>query len=71
MTFLTPEETHELTGYRRYSVQRRWCDRAGVPYFTAASGRPIILRASLEQRTITRPDGTQTYPRLRLAAKGV
>ena len=65
--FLSAEQVHELTGYRRYSKQRECLDRNAVPYFLAASGRPVVLKANLEQRTI-RPDGPKTHPRLRLAA---
>lgn len=68
--FLTPEQVQELTGYRRPSMQRMWLERSGVPYFTSRSGKPIILRSDLEQRTMPR-DGPPKNQRLRLAASSV
>ena len=64
--FLTANELYTLTGYKRYSEQRACLDRNAVPYFLAGSGRPVVLKANLEQRTL-RPDGPQKNPRLRLA----
>lgn len=66
--FLTPDELHALTGYRRHSEQRKCLDRNAIPYFVAASGRPVVLKENLVQRTIAGPDGPKTHPRLRLAA---
>lgn len=65
--FLTDADVRELTGYRRYSKQRELLHRNAIPFFVAASGRPIVLKADLEKRTIARPDGPKTHPRLRLA----
>lgn len=64
--FLTVSEVEELTGYRRYSKQRQALDRNAVPYFTAASGRPVVLKEDLVQRTISH--GKAPHQRLRLAA---
>ena len=65
--FLTAAELEQLTGYRRYSKQRQALDRNAVPYFVAASGRPVVLKEDLVKR-IVRPDGPKANPRLRLAA---
>ncbi len=67
--FLSANEVLELTGYRRYSKQREALDRNAVPYFTAASGRPVVLKEALHERKIVRPNGPKTHPRLRLAAQ--
>lgn len=64
--FLTVIQVEELTGYRRYSRQRAVLDRNAVPYFTAASGRPVVLKEDLVQRTISH--GSSANQRLRLAA---
>ncbi len=64
--FLSPDQLHELTGYRRPSKQRAILDRNAVPYFTAASGKPVVLKADLEQRTIRH--GQAANPRLRLTS---
>lgn len=68
--FLTAPELEQLTGYRRYSKQREVLEHNAVPYFTAASGRPVVLKDDLVQRRI-RPDGPPKNARLRLAAKTV
>ena len=65
--FLTPDELRTLTGYKRHSEQRKCLDRNAIPYFLAGSGRPVVLKANLEQRTL-RADGPKAHPRLRLAA---
>lgn len=64
--FLTAIELEQLTGYRRYSRQRQVLDRNAVPYFTAASGRPVVLKENLVQRTISH--GPSANQRLRLAS---
>jgi hypothetical protein len=58
----------ELTGYRRRTMQRKILDRNGIPYFVAASGRPVVLKENLVERKVSGPDGPKTQPRLRLAA---
>lgn len=67
--FLSADEVLELTGYRRYSKQREALDCNAVPYFIAASGRPVVLKEALHERKIVSPDGPKTHPRLRLAAQ--
>src|SRR5690242_6161597 len=54
--WLTPEEVEDVTGRKRPSLQREWLDRNGLPYFTSASGRPKVLRSTLERR-----HGPQTH----------
>lgn len=51
--FLTPDELRELTDYRRPADQRRWLDRHGIHYWVGASGRPKVLRSSLQQLATT------------------
>ena len=68
MTFLTTAELVTLTGYVRPAKQREWLSRAGVHFFVSGSGRPVVLREALHERTICRPNGTQAHPRLRLTA---
>lgn len=46
--FLTPEERHELTGYRRKSAQIAWLRRNKIPHFINAGGDPVILRSTFE-----------------------
>lgn len=53
--FLTVAEVLQLTGYKRGSEQRAWLQRNRVPFFVAASGRPIILRSDLESLHNPRP----------------
>jgi Domain of unknown function (DUF4224) len=69
--FLTADQVQQLTGYRRPTAQRAWLDRNLVPYFVAASGRPIILRSSLDALHNPRSNGTTAHPGLRLATANV
>src|SRR5690348_8585708 len=48
--WLTEPEIVDLTGRTRPSLQRSWLDSNGVAYFTSASGRPKVLRSTLERR---------------------
>jgi Domain of unknown function (DUF4224) len=68
--FLTPAEMAELTGYRRYTKQRVWLAAAGIHFYTAVSGRPVVLKEHLIERRIS-PRGSQTNQRLRLAPQAV
>jgi Domain of unknown function (DUF4224) len=45
--FLSPEQLCEMTGYRRYSGQRRWLQREGISFRIRADGRPIVLISEL------------------------
>ena len=66
--FLTSSEMTELTGYRRFSKQIGWLKRYEIAYFVAASGRPVVLRSTLDSRTIP-AHGPPPHPRPRSAAK--
>lgn len=48
--FLTPDELHDLTGYKQPARQFRWLERNGYKQQRAANGRPIVLRSHIEQR---------------------
>jgi hypothetical protein len=45
--FLTQEQLCEMTGYRRYSGQRRWLQREGISFRIRADGRPVVLISDL------------------------
>jgi hypothetical protein len=48
--FLDPEELRKLTGYTSPAWQRRWLDRQGFIYTTAADGKVSISKAYVESR---------------------
>jgi hypothetical protein len=48
--FLTPDEVHDLTGYKRHADQRRWLSDRGWTFETAATGRPVVARSYAESR---------------------
>jgi hypothetical protein len=50
--FLSPEEIEVLTGYRRWSAQRRWLSEHGYRHDVAGSGRPVLLRAEVERHLV-------------------
>lgn len=50
--FLTPEELHELTGYRRPAEQRAFLKRKGWRFEVNAAGKPRVARAHLERRLV-------------------
>lgn len=50
--FLTPDELAELTGYQLHAYQRRWLAAHGWKFETAATGRPVVLRAHAESRML-------------------
>jgi hypothetical protein len=66
VTFLTPAELVELTGYKRPTAQRAWLDRNGISYIMALSGRPIVntRQFSAQQliETALDPDEHVTHP---------
>jgi hypothetical protein len=66
--FLNDAELRQLTGYRRPSAQRAWLKLNAIPHYVAASGRPVVLKEALHERTFNGPNGPQAHPRLRLAA---
>lgn len=48
--FLTPDELHDLTGYKRHADQRRWLSERGWTFETAATGKPVVARSYAESR---------------------
>lgn len=50
--FLTPEEVVALTGYQRWSAQRRWLTQRGYRHDVLGSGRPVVLRAEVERHLL-------------------
>lgn len=68
--FLTLADLQTLTGYVRQSKQAAWLRQAGIPFFLSGSGRPIVLKEALHERTV-RIHGPQAHARLRLASANV
>ena len=48
--FLTPDELHCLTGYRRTADQRRWLTAHDWRFEVSAIGRPIVSRQHAEAK---------------------
>jgi hypothetical protein len=48
--FLTQQELHQLTDYKRPSDQIRWLTEHGYRFDVGASGRPKVLRSVIENR---------------------
>lgn len=48
--FLSRDELHELTDYKRPAEQIRWLTKRGYRFEVGASGRPKVLRATVETR---------------------
>lgn len=48
--FLTYDEIADLTGYVQPSAQRRWLQRNGYRFDVRGDGRPVVLRAQVDQR---------------------
>lgn len=48
--FLTPDQLHELTDYKRAADQIRWLREKGYPFEIGASGRPKVLSSMIEIR---------------------
>lgn len=67
---LSEGEMREITGYKRPSSQRVWLEHNRIPFYVAASGRPIVLRSYFDARTMP-TNGPPTYSRFRLAAPTV
>lgn len=53
MTFLTPEELRQLTGYVKPSKQIEWLRRKGVPHFVNAAGRPVVRANLMDKQPVT------------------
>ena len=45
--FLTVNELHALTGYRRPSAQIRWLRSRQIKHYVNAVGHPVVMRAWL------------------------
>lgn len=63
--FLLAEEIVELTGHKRRDCQIRWLSNNGYPFEVSGAGRPLVLRAYLEQRLM----GGKTAARRRVKPK--
>jgi hypothetical protein len=48
-TFLTPAEVEKLTGRKKAKAQLRQLARQGIRAFPDANGKPVVLRASLDE----------------------
>lgn len=48
--FLTATELHQLTGYQKPALQRRWLTQNGYQFDVRGDGRPVILEAQLRFR---------------------
>ena len=48
--FLSPRELHELTGYQKPALQRRWLVEHGYRFDVRADGRAVVLTAAIEQK---------------------
>lgn len=49
--FLTPEEIHDLTGYRQPARQIEMLKKQGIPFHVNAAGHPKVARAIIEGRS--------------------
>lgn len=47
---LTDAELHEITGYVRPHMQRRWLEKHAWPFVENAAGHPKVLRSVAEQK---------------------
>lgn len=52
---LTPEQLHELTGYKRGAEQARWLKENGFKYRLDRLGRPRVDRAHYETKMGGKP----------------
>ena len=48
--FLSPRELHELTGYQKPALQRRWLVEHSYRFDVRADGRAVVLTAAIEQQ---------------------
>lgn len=48
--FLSPEDLHDLTGYKVGHYQATWLKSHGYPYELTISGKPRVLRAFVEKK---------------------
>lgn len=64
--FLTREELRDLTDYKRPAEQIRWLTERGYRFEIGASGRPKVLRATLETRLVNTRKTKPKNPRFDL-----
>ena len=50
--FLTSEQLHELTGYRKPALQRHWLLQNGYRFDVRSDGRPALLEAQVRARQL-------------------
>ncbi|GAB3377067.1 hypothetical protein GCM10027431_32540 [Lysobacter rhizosphaerae] len=54
-TWLTPGEVEQLTAVKRWTAQCRALARMGIPFLPNAVGRPLVERAVLLGKVVTKP----------------
>lgn len=59
--FLTPQELHQLTGYKRRADQVKWLVRNGYRFNVNGCGFPIVATAEVE-RILVGGSGRRTEP---------
>ena len=57
---LATDELRDLSGYRNHALQVRWLVANSIPHFLDSSGRPRVLRRTIEQRLGFSEDGNNT-----------
>ncbi len=50
MMFLSLSHIEHLTGFSRYSAQRRWLASRGYRFEVNALGQPVVLSSAVEQK---------------------
>lgn len=50
--FLTADEIHTLTGYKRPADQVRWLQDRGISHVVNARGKPVVASDVLNKRTL-------------------
>ena len=60
-TFLTREETIQLTGRKPPKKQAETLRKNGIPFFTNAAGYPVVSRSVIEGRP-HKPDKPKWQP---------
>ena len=46
--FLTADQLHELTGYKRAAYQCRWLAKNRVHFYVRGDGRPVVTETAIE-----------------------
>lgn len=60
-TFLSPEELHDLTGYRNAHKQCEQLKAQRIPFVTNARGYPRVHRHAIDPKAIKPKKPTQTW----------